>query len=238
MVVQPQKNIQERSNYVWLWIGANTTGKTPTAIQLALAIKKANPLKKLVCFDPRKSIRKMKWYNPLTKREELLVDKVIEEWETNWAEQLLGQDLDGKQVSDPWRDYTLLLDDYHMLCKNYKTPQGLRNLMAMRVELNIDFIGITHTPKNILEGIAGYVTDYSIFYNLAKSSAFEDKIANYEKCQGGAVVINEYVSKFGFGKYPKFPYVHINNKTSKVTYVNMPWENVRQLECFKYLKAS
>lgn len=234
----PEQNIETRYNYVWLWIGANTTGKTPTAIQLASVIKRARPLKKVVSFDPRKGIRKVKIINSKTGREEFLVDKVIEEWETDWAEQLLGQDKTGKQISKPWQDYTLILDDYHMLCKNYKTPQGLRNLLAMRVELNIDIIGITHTPKFILEGISDYVTDYSIFYNLSKSASFEDKIANYEKCQAGAIVINEYVSKFGFGKYPKFPYVHVNNKSGKITYVNMPYENVKQLECFKYLKAS
>lgn len=236
MIVAP--NIETRYNYIWLWIGANTTGKTPTAIRLATAIKQARPYKKVVCFDNRKSIRKIMITNPVTKVRELLVDKVIEEWETDWAEQLLGTDKLGQKVAEPWRNYTLFLDDFQMLCKNYKMPQGFRNLIAMRVEYNIDIIGITHTPKYILEGIKDQVTDYSIFYNLAKSSSFEDKIANYEKCQAGAIVINEYVAKFGFGQYPKFPYVHINQKNGKVTYVNMPWENIRKLECFDLIEKT
>lgn len=223
----------ERHNYLWLWIGANTTGKTPTAIKRAIAYKKSRPDQKVVCFDPRKSIRKIKIINSKTGKEEFLVDRVIEEWEIDCFEDLLGTDKKGIQIKKPLKDYLFLMDDYHMLCKNYKTPQGLRNMLALRVELNIDVIGITHTPKNILEGIADYVTDYSIFYNLSKSASFEDKIANYEKCQAAAIVINEYVSKFGFGKYPVFPYVHVNNKTGKISYINMPWENIKQLTCFK-----
>lgn len=237
MVIQ-QNNIQPRFNYIWLWIGANTTGKTPTAIQLAMAIKKANPFKKIVCFDPRRSIRKIKIINPLTGREEFLVDKVIEEWEVDFWNELLGKDEDGNPVSEPWKNYVLLLDDYHMLCKNYRMPQGFRDLIAMRVEYNVDIIGITHTPKYILEGLKDNITDFSIFFNLAKQASFEDKIANYEKVQAGAIVINEYVHKFGFGKYPKFPYVHVNQKLGKVTYVNMPWTNIKQLDCFKYLKVA
>lgn len=235
MVIQKQKST--RYNYIWLWIGANTVGKTPTAIRLAMAIKKANPLKKVVCFDPRKSIRKIKIINSKTGKEEPLVDKVIEEWETEFWYELLGRDKDGKPKGKPWENYILLLDDYHMLCKNYKMPQGFRDLIVMRVEYNVDIIGITHTPKYILEGLKDNVTDYSIFFNLAKSSSFEDKIANFEKCQGGAIVINEYVLKFGTGTYPKFPYVHVN-KFGKVSYINMPWENVKQLDCFKYMKAN
>lgn len=223
----------DRHNYLWLWIGANTTGKTPTAIKRAIAYKKSRPDQKVVCFDPRKSIRKIKIVNSKTGKEEPLVDRIIEEWETDVFEDLLGTDKNGRKIKEPWQNYLIILDDYHMLCKNYKTPQGLRNMLALRVEHNIDVIGITHTPKNILEGIADYVTDYSIFYNLAKSASFEDKIANYEKCQAGAIVINEYVSKFGFGTYPVFPYVHVNNKTGKVSYVNMSWENLKQLSCFK-----
>lgn len=227
----------ERHNYLWLWIGANTTGKTPTAIKRALAYKKSRPDQKIACFDPRKSIRKIKIKNSRTGQEESLVDHVIEEWHTDWAENLLGTDKNGNKIKKPWKDYLLILDDYHMLCKHYKTPQGLRNLLALRVEYNIDVIGITHTPKNILEGIVDYVTDYSIFYNLAKSASFEDKIANYEKCQAGAIVVNEYVNKFGMGKYPVFPYVHVNNKTGKMSYVNMPSENLEKLKCFKKFVA-
>lgn len=229
-------NIQgDRHNYLWLWIGANTTGKTPTAIKRAIAYKKSRPDQRIACFDPRKSIRKIRIKNSKTGKEEFLVDRVIEEWEIDWAEDLLGTDKKGVQIKKPWKDYLLILDDYHMLCKNYKTPQGLRNLLALRVELNIDVIGITHTPKNILEGIADYVTDYSIFYNLSKSASFEDKIANFEKCQAGAIVINEYYNKFRPFNYPVFPYVHVNNKTGQVSYVNMPWENLKQLTCFKSL---
>lgn len=153
--------LQARFNYIWLWIGANTTGKTPTAIELACAIKEAYPLKKVACFDPRRSIRKVKIRNPKTGREQFLVDRIIEEWEIDFWWELLGTDKDGKPVSEPWRDYTLLLDDYHMLCKNYKMPQGFRNLIAMRVEYNIDIIGITHTPKYILEGLSEHITDIS-----------------------------------------------------------------------------
>lgn len=225
----------DRHNYLWLWIGANTTGKTPTAIKRAIAYKKSRPDQRIACFDPRKSIRKIKIRNSRTGKEEFLVDKIIEEWDENWAEDLLGTDKKGNKIKKPWQDYLLILDDYHMLCKNYKTPQGLRNLLALRVELNIDVIGITHTPKNILEGISDYVTDYSIFYNLAKSASFEDKIANYEKCQAAAIVINEYVNKFGFGQYPVFPYIHLNNKNGKMSYVNMSMENLQKLNCFKSL---
>lgn len=235
MVIHP--NAQARYNYIWLWIGANTTGKTPTAIRVASSIKRENPLKKVICFDPRGSIRKVKVINPKTGREELLVDKVIEEWEIDFWWQLLGTDKDGKPTGEPLKHYVLLLDDYHILCKNFKMPEGFKKLIAMRVEYNIDIIGITHTPLYILEGLTDNVTDYSIFFNLARQSSFEKKINNSDKCQGGAIVINEYVSKFGFGTYPKFHYVHIN-KFGKVTYVNMPWENIKQLDCFKYLKAS
>lgn len=228
----------ERHNYVWLWIGANTTGKTPTAIKRALAYKKSRPDQKIVCFDPRKSIRKIKIINSKTGKEEFLVDRVIEQWETDIFEDLLGVDKKGNKIKEPLKDYLLILDDYHMLCKNYKTPQGLRDLLALRVEYNIDVIGITHTPKFILEGIVDFVTDYSIFYNLAKSASFEDKIANYEKCQAGAIVINEYYNKFGPFTYPVFPYVHVNNKNGKVSYVNMPWVNLKQLTCFKNISPT
>lgn len=234
MVIQP--NIQERYNYIWLWIGANTTGKTPTAIQLATAIKRENPLKKVICFDPRGSIAKVKTINPKTGREEFLVDRVIQEWEIDFWWELLGTDKDGKPIGQPLKHYVLLLDDYHVLCKNYRMPEGFKKMIAMRKEHNVDIIGITHTPKYILEGLADNVTDYSIFFNLARSASFQDKIANYEKCQGGAIVINEYVSKFGFGTYPVFPFVHIN-KFGKVKYINMPDERLNQLKCFKYYKA-
>lgn len=236
-----QLQIPARDYYIWLWIGANTTGKTPSAVQLARAIKEARPWKKIVCHDNRRSIRKEVFYNSITKQYEKLVDKVVEEWETDFWWELLGTDKDGKPIpgAQPWRNYTLLLDDYHMLCKNYKMPQGFRNLIAMRTEYNIDIIGITHTPKYILEGLKDHITDLSIFYNLANSSSFEDKLANSEKAQAAAIVINEYKVKFGhLIKFPHFPFVHVNQKTGKVRYINMPWENLKQLQCFELIEQA
>lgn len=235
--------METRYNYIWMWLGTNKVGKTPIATLMAVAYKRSRPDHEIYCHDNRHSIRKVKYINSKG-REELLIKKenLIHQWDTEWADKLLGveniYDEDKKkfvrkQVKPPKRNYLLLLDDYQLLCPNYKTPQGLRDLLAMVTEYNIEIIMITHSPKFILEGVAEQVTDYSIFYNNARSLSFDSKILNSDKCKEGSLIVNEYVTKFGYGTYPKFPYAHIN-KTGQMDLVNMEESKLRQLSCLKF----
>jgi hypothetical protein len=237
---------QARRNLIWVWIGINTVGKTPLAILAAIAWKRSRPGQKVAAFDPQGKLRLITFINAQGK-EEKLVDKVFEEWDKDFADQL-------KETRDPnqrenlkkedyiWTDYLLILDDYHSLCKNFKTPAAFADLVNMRKFLNIDMILITHSPRFIVEGVADYVTRLSIFFNLAKSTSYEKKITYHEKCYDASIIVNHYVVKFGNGDppffdYPNFPYIIVNNLNGKMQFVNMTAKNLAQLDCFKTFEA-
>lgn len=228
------QQLESRRNFIWVWVGLNTVGKTPLAIRRAIAWKKSRPGQKVVAFDPQGKLRKIKFINAAGK-EEFLVDKAFDEWDKDWAEQLKEKkNPGGKDKKDyVWTDYLLILDDFQSLIKNFKTPQAFTDLIALRKHLNIDMILITHSPRFIVEGIADYVTHLSIFFNLAKRLSYEKKITYHDKCYAASIVVNEYVNKFGFGKYPKFPYVRVNNLNGKMDFVNMELDKINKLTCIK-----
>lgn len=233
-----------RRNLIWVWVGTNRTGKTSCAIKRAIAWKKSRPGQKVAAYDPQGKFRVVTFINSKGQVEKL-VDKVFNEWNKDWGNQLLElKDPNKKTLTEDqlkkedfiWTDYLLILDDYHTLCEHFKTPAAFVRIIALRAFLNIDMILITHSPKFILEGVADYVTHLSIFFSGAKAEAYEKKITYHGKCFESTIVINEYVVKNGFGKYPIFPYIKINNLNGKVDYVNMEWKKIKELSCFKKLE--
>lgn len=187
-----------RNNFVVCLIGHNRTGKTTTAIDIALKYKRSRPNNIIYAYDPQHkfdNIADIRHYGPHQSKDA--------------AESILAL-----------RNALVILDDYHTL-HTKKTPEDwLSMLMVMREEWNVDIIYVTHSPSLVLNYLAIYTTRYYIYYTLATSGTFDKKIPSYEYLTGAKNYINKYVRKHGKGDYPRFPYVLVDLQNETLTAVN------------------
>lgn len=202
-----------RLNSVRMYIGKNTIGKTPTCISHCIALQRAKPKNKLLCFDAQDK------FMEAHRRRELRVDYLIGRTFWEWADELgkFIEPTSGNKIYD-YADSHCVLDDYRMLCKGNDMPDAFYSLLALRPKTNMDFSLICHEPRNILEGLAGFITHYDIFANEASQTQFQKKISCYVPCQKAALKINQYVDAFGRGYYdvrtkqPMFPYIEVEKE--------------------------
>ena len=210
---QPQKT---RKNFLWGFVGHNTTGKTPTAVELCKAWKAVRPGWKAIGYDPQDKFT-----------EAGVLDIRIYASNADWAKVLCQQD----PVTKKWKygNSLLILDDYRMLHPNDSMDKGFLDLLALRVRMNMDIVFICHNPKLILERLSYYVTHYSIFYTESQLGAFQNRIPKYVACQKASVLINKYVLKFGRGQYPNFPHILVENESDELQLINMERSKVNQI---------
>lgn len=212
-----------RNNVFEAYIGTNTVGKTPTMVNNAKAWKAPRPTPPYTLrgLDPRRSFTQAGLLLPEYKIK--LEDK------KTWAKELSRKNADDTHV---YRNILLVLDDYKWLCDGDDTPEDVLNLMQAREDMNMDIMIACHAPMLITERLSYYITDYYIFYNKASLASFNKKINNSAMCQEAAVMVNEYVTKFGRGKYPYFPHIHINPEKNLFETINMEASKLKQLDCF------
>lgn len=212
-----------RNNFFDAYIGTNTVGKTPTMVNMAKAWKKNRPTPPWTIWglDPRRSFRESGILLPeYTIR---LEDKLT------WAKKLSAKNPDDTHVH---RNLLLLLDDYKWLCDGDDTPEDVLNLAQAREDMNMDAAIACHAPSLITERLSYYITDYWIFYNKAALAKFKRGVQNSEILQEAAVMINEYVTRWGRGKYPFFPHIHVNPEKNLFETVNMDADKIKQLSCW------
>ena len=223
--------MDNRLNFVWIFIGKNTTGKTPTAIQYAKEWQNAKPKHKLIVFDSQN-----KFYEAHKKNKIKISELIPIGNSKQWAEQLA--DYTETKIGEKKYKYAnslVVLDDYRMLCKNNDMPASFYSLLALRPKTNMDFILICHMPRNILEGLAGFITHYSIFANNAMQSQFEKKISCYVQCQTATIIINKYVELYGPGYYdktrdmPRFPYIIVDKESECLDCKHMDMEKAKPI---------
>lgn len=196
-----------RKNFLWGFIGHNTTGKTPTAIELVKAWRQSRPGFKSIVFDPQGKFQ-----------DAGVVDITIPQNLHDWAHILCEKNKDG---TFKYRNSILILDDYRMLHHRDQIDAGFLDLLALRVKMNMDIIYITHSPKLILERLSYYTTDYSIFYTESQLGSFQSRIPKYVVCQKAAILVNKYVMKYGRGTYPNFPHIHIKAESDDLELINL-----------------
>lgn len=177
-------------------IGTNGTGKTAKLKELLKKWKEYNT-GITMGFDPHHELS-----------DEL--DITINPTESNWREQVLRL-----------RDGIIVIDDFKVLHPKNITESWLLNLMQFRRAWNVDIIMVTHSPSLVLTTMCYYITKYYIFYTETTLGSWKKKIPNYTQCQAASLYINKYVSIKGKGKYPDFPFMIVDNKTRKVTGVNI-----------------
>lgn len=199
--------IETRANFFRLYVGKNSMGKTPTAIDDLIAIQKYNWNRKIIVHDSQDKFRDAHNHGRLR------VDAFIPTNNKEWAKQLQEHTLtsDGKKKYK-WANSVLVLDDLKMLFKGFGMPNNFLDLFALRPYTNMDMIGICHEPRNILEGFAGYISHIHIFANEASESQFEDKVSFHVACNKASHAINKY-QKEDKGFYdvlhnkPYFPHI-------------------------------
>lgn len=201
--------ITPRQNFVRLDIGKNSCGKTPTQIYDAMAYQRSFPKKKIIVFEGQD-----KFYEA-HRRRHLRIDLIIPKNNKNWAEMLMEykEPTPGNKIYK-WAHSLLIIDDFKLLLSGNHTPEAFLGLFALRPspKFNMDMMFSCHEPRNILPGIAGYISHYHIYANEASSVQFEDRISCYLQCQRASLVINKYEKSFP-GYYdvkthtPYFPHI-------------------------------
>ena len=182
-------------------------GKTALAQWIAKIWKKTRPGRDVVAFDPQHKFKG-------------IANKFLSEHEGDWLEELLK-----------CRNSLIILDEFRMLHPSHEADTRLIKIFSMRSgeDWNNDIIFIVHAPKMVLETLDIYTTHYMIFFTSARTSQWKDKIANAENCVIGHNLINKYVTKYGKGTYPNFPYVEVDNIGGEIKAVNMDPEKVTKL---------
>lgn len=226
--------IEPRQNFVRMYIGKNSIGKTPTAIFDAIAYQRSFPKKKIIVFDSQDK------FKGAHDRRELRVDLLIPRNNKGWAgiEGLQEHTVTSGNKKYKWANSLLILDDYRMLLRGNDMPSDFYDLFALRPapHFNMDMMFICHEPRNILEGIAGYISHYHIFANEASSGQFENKISCYLACQRAGLVINKYVSMYGKGyfdtttKIPYFPHIVVEKERPEPLHcINMDLQKAKPI---------
>lgn len=204
----------KRTNFLWGFIGHNTTGKTPTAIEIVRAWKQSRPGWRSIVFDPQGKFK-----------DAGCVNISIQQNTKDWARILCSRDesINTGREEDKfiYKNSLLILDDYRMLHASNSIDPAFLDLLALRVRMNLDIIYITHNPKLILERLSYYTTDYSIFYTEAQLGSFASRIPKYVACQKAAILVNKYALEYGRGKYPNFPHIHVKNESDELDLINI-----------------
>lgn len=186
-----------RRNFLHGYMGDNDTGKSATASGRGLVWRENRPsYYKVIAHDPQGRYP--------------YADYTIDINDDRWAERLVG-----------WQNILLILDDFKLINENPTPMKGLNRVFIDRFKNNVDMIYTCHNPKQVLNALTYYSSDYFIFYGNYKEKDFQDKIPLYNMAIGAAIEINNYVTRFGRGSYPKFPYVRLNNEKRKLTGYNM-----------------
>lgn len=190
--------INSRENSNDIFIGANKSGKTTIAEMMAREWRKHRPNNHLiVAFDP-------------TRRIEDITDISIDAEDTEWALRC-----------SKLRNCLLFLDEVRLLNEQNTPVKGLKSLLQMHTNYNIDIISVFHNPGLVLNAFTYHAQRYFIFHTHTQEGSFQKKIPNYLLCTTAAEQVNEYVRVFGRGEYPKFPYIVVNTTNQKLQAYNM-----------------
>jgi len=186
-----------RNNFLYGFIGTNRTGKSSVAKFLANSWKAANPGQLVIAHDPQENFID-------------IADVFIQPEDDDWAIKCCG-----------FRNCLIILDDFRLINESARPVEGLSNLLYYRAKWNIDIITIFHNPSLIINAIAHFISHYFIFLTNAQEGSFKNKIPNYSLCIAASEEVNKYVSIFGRGAYPKFPYVVVDCEKQKLVAYNM-----------------
>lgn len=227
-----------RPNFCWAFIGANTVGKTPTAILLSKEWK-AKKKGVVIAFDPQYKFEEQKIVDFTIKTNGDIIelksglkcnsiahDKNDKPYVKDWAEELITENSD---KTFKWAHSLLILDDYRGLHPNDRTDPKFVELLALRVKINMDIIYICHNPMMILERLSYYTTNFSIFYTESDAGDFQKRVPKYVECQRAAILINKYVMKFGRGKYPNFPHIQVYTENTGLKLINIDRNKFKQI---------
>lgn len=186
-----------RNNFLYGFIGTNRTGKSSVAKLLAKAWKDANPGQIIIAHDPQENFTDV-------------ADVFIQPEDDDWAIKCCE-----------FRNCLIILDDFRLINESARPVEGLSNLLYYRAKWNIDIIAIFHNPSLIINAIAHFISHYFIFFTNAQEGSFKSKIPNYSLCIAASEEVNKYVSIYGRGVYPKFPYVIVDCEKQKLAAYNM-----------------
>jgi len=195
-----------RNNFLYGFIGTNRTGKSSVARQLIIAWKKANPNGKVIAHDPQDNFTD-------------LVDIFILPEDEDWALKCCK-----------FRNCLIVLDDFRLINESSRPVEGLSTLLYFRAKWNIDIITIFHNPSLVINAIAHFISHYFIFLTNAQEGSFKAKIPNYSLCIAASEEVNKYVSLFGRGTHPKFPYIVVDCERQKLLAYNMSQKNMSKLK--------
>ncbi len=196
-------NLNTRKVLCWGFIGDNGSGKSVTARNLAIQWKKTRPNSLVASYDP-----------------------------TRVLSDITDISFDPDNVYDiiPGLKNTLVIfDEHRMTHPPDKVDQRFRDFFNMRRDNNIDIFYIVHNPSAIINFLTGFTNKYFIYYTQTLEGGFSRKIPNYMVCYKASMLINNYVTKFGDGIYPTFPYVVVDKKENNITTVNMSKNRIEQI---------
>lgn len=225
--------MEPRQNFVRCYIGKNSIGKTPTAIYDTIAYQRFWPKRKIIVFDSQDKFYKEH------KAGRLRIDLLIHPGNKEWARQLQEYKVVGGIRQYKWAHSHLILDDFRAqaLLKGYDMPGDFADLFYLRPqpEFDMDISLICHEPRNILEGLKGYISHYHIFANEADATQYENKISCWMKCQQAALAINKYESLYKghydvIMKTPFFPHIIVEkDQPDPLQCINMDWQKAKPI---------
>lgn len=186
-----------RLNFLYGFIGTNRTGKSSVARNLAESWKRSNPNGMIIAHDPQDNFKE-------------LADVFIEPEQDDWAEKCCN-----------FRNCLLILDDFRLINDGNRPVKGLSKLLYYRAKWNIDIITIFHNPSLVINALAHFISHYFIFMTNAQEGSFKNKIPNYSLCIAASDEVNKYVSLYGRGAWPKFPYIIVDCEKQKLMAINM-----------------
>lgn len=192
-----QKKDDGRTNFCFGFIGTNRTGKSSVAKFIAQQWKDANPDQIVVSHDPQDNFIEES-------------DYFITPGDDEWALKCLRL-----------RNALIILDDVRLINDKNTAVKGLQELLYYRAKYNLDIIHICHNPSLLLNILAYFTSHYYIFYTNAQEGSFKKKIPNYSLCEAASSRVNKYVSLFGRGKYPDFPYIIVDCENQNLKAINM-----------------
>lgn len=202
-------------------IGLNGTGKSVTTRGLVGHWKRANPMGKIISYDPQFQFQNFTNFN-------------ISPEANKWAMELNAKKKQpvGKTMKDQYviTDSLVLLDDFRSLHEGNHMPEGLKTFFINRRVLNNEMIISVHSPKDVLEGTKAFVTKYYFFYTQSHPTEYHKKLQHPEMCLAASNLVNNYYSMYKDEIFhpndPKFtgqsfPYIIFDTKTREMMPVNM-----------------
>lgn len=176
-------------NFVRMDCGGNSMGKTPTQIDDFTYYQKIYPDKEYVIFEGQD-----KWMQA-HERGQFRVDWIIPKNSTTWAQQLqeYTEPTPGNKIYTH-KNVVLGIDDI-TLALGPQTQKSFLGLFALRPsdKFNMCMFMNCHEPRNIPEGIKGYITEYHWYANEADHDQFKNKIPScWKDAIRCSMIINEY----------------------------------------------